>query len=164
MLHGEHIKGFIEKLTSKVVDFLLKLDNMRVTKELITLLISCQELSRTISKTTYKNEEEYEQFLINFKVNVQLFKSAAKQIFYASQSGDDIDATCKNFYCHVLTDYMEYFMQQTYDIYGLGTGIFFMQGFEHQNKESKNCAKQFYNNKFNITISTLLQLYDLFFS
>ena len=91
------------------------------------------------------------------------FKQGAEKTIYASQSGDEIDSSWENFYCHVLTEYMDGFIQDTYDKYNLGTGIFSMQGFERRNKESKNCAKRFYNNKFNITISTLLRLFNLFF-
>ena len=164
MLHGDHIKSFIEKMTKEVVEFLnCELEQTEVTKQLTLLLLSWQEITRIISKTSYKNQTDYELKLIDFKIYISSFKSAAEKTIYASQSGDDIDTTQENFYCHVLTEYMDFFIQDTYKKYKLGTGIFSMQGFERRNKESKNCAKRFYNNRFNITISTLLRLFDLFF-
>lgn len=76
---------------------------------------------------------------------------------------DDLDSKKENFYCHILTDYLVPTMRETYIIYKLGLGIFSMQGMERSNKESKNCTKRFYNNRYNICISTLLRLYDLLF-
>ena len=84
-------------------------------------------------------------------------------ILTATVGEDDLDSKKENFYCHILTDYLLPTLKETYETYKLGLGIFSMQGMERRNKESKNCAKRFYNNRYNICISTLLRLFDLFF-
>ena len=164
VLHGEHINSFIKSLTVPVINFFKEeIKQTEVTIQLQLLLESWQQLTQIMSKVIYKNKEEYDECLIEFYYNIIIFKQAATKTIYKSMSGDDLDTTCENFYCHVLTDYMAVFMQETYSTYKLGTGIFSMQGFERRNKESKNCAKRFCNNRYNICISTMVRLFDLFF-
>ena len=38
-----------------------------------------------------------------------------------------------------------------------------MQGYERQNKESKNCFKRFTNKKGNFLVNNVRRLYDIFF-
>ena len=70
---------------------------------MILLLLSWQEITRVLSRTMYINDNDYEQNLIEFKLNIIKFKQGAEKTIYASQSGDDINSIRENFYCHVLT-------------------------------------------------------------
>ena len=54
-------------------------------------------------------------------------------------------------------------MEQTFKKYKMGIGIYSMQGIEQRNKESKNCAVCFTNNRYNLCTSTMKRLFDLFF-
>ena len=114
--------------------------------------------------TYIENNEDYLNTIKVFETKIQHFKKAARYTIFAAKSGNDnLEEKKENFYCHVLTEYLVPIMKQTYNKYGLGIGIFSMQGMERRNKESKNCTKRFYNNRYNICISTLLRLFDLFF-
>ena len=165
VIHGIHVNEFIQELTPDIVKFIKKhLENTKVTRSLIVLLNEWREISRIMNITYIENNEDYLNTIKVFETKIQHFKKAAKYTIYSATSGNDnLEEKKENFYCHVLTEYLVPIMKQTYNKYGLGIGIFSMQGMERRNKESKNCAKRFYNNRYNICISTLLQLFDLFF-
>ena len=54
-------------------------------------------------------------------------------------------------------------MEETYNKYCCGIGIYSMQGMERRNKESKNIAKRYCNNRYNMCYSTMNRLFDLFY-
>ena len=66
-------------------------------------------------------------------------------------------------YMHVCRYYIPKIARLTFEMYGLGVGIFNMQGFERRNKESKNSLKRFCNYKGNIVTPNMKCLWDIFY-
>ena len=54
-------------------------------------------------------------------------------------------------------------MENTFNEFNMGLGIYSIQGVERRNKKSKNCAKRFSNYRKNISFSTIRHLFDVFF-
>ena len=63
---------------------------------------------------------------------------------------------------HTLRFYLPQIAEQTFEKFGLGLGIFTMQGFEQRNKESKNTLSRFSNGNGNTLIANLKRLWDVF--
>ena len=55
-------------------------------------------------------------------------------------------------------------IKDTWETYGLGVGIFTMQGFERRNKESKFTLQHRTNNKGNVIIQNLVKLFGSFYN
>ena len=142
VIHGKHVNEFIQDLIPETVKFLNEhVENTKVTRNLITLVTEWRELSRIISITMFENDEEYLNTVKLFKTSVKNFKKAAIHTIFAATSGDDdFDSKKENLYCHVLTEYLLPILKKTYNDYGLGLGIFSMQGMERINKESNTCC------------------------
>lgn len=87
----------------------------------------------------------------------ELYDVGAKTVLTTNVTGDH-----ETFYYHVLRFYIPKIAQETCNKYGLGIGIYTMQGFERRNKESKNILKRFSNNVGNITIPNLKRIWDIF--
>ena len=75
-----------------------------------------------------------------YKLLIAQFKLAARSTIFSPRQGSDSDMVNENYYCHVLINYTPIVMKETFDEFGVGIGIFSMQGIERRNKESKNCA------------------------
>ena len=103
-------------------------------------------------------KQEYEQDIDIFKREVkELYALGAKSFLSEKNIGD-----CETFYCHVLFGYMPKIVEDTWQKFGLGCGIFNMQGFERRNKESKQIFTKFINGKGNVVMQSLKRLYKKF--
>ena len=81
-----------------------------------------------------KKTKDYMADINNFKRWVtQLYAHGSITFMKRSTEGD-----AETFYLHVLRFYMPNIIKQTWEMYGLGVGIFTMQGFEQRNKEAKH--------------------------
>ena len=158
VLYGKHIHSFIINLIDKIVVFLAQLKfNIKVSRKLIILLKNWKNISRILS-ITYINpedEEKYKNQMCLFKLLVAQFKLAAKSTIFAPRSATETEDTNENYYSHVLINYTVPMMEQTFKKYKMGMGIYSMQGIERRNKESKNCAVRFTNNRYNLCTSTM---------
>ena len=67
-------------------------------------------------------------------------------------------------YFHVARYYVPKIAKETYENYGIGIGVFTMQGYERRNKESKNTLRQFSNKKGDIVTPNLKRLWDVFYN
>ena len=90
-------------------------------------------------------------------------KEAALETILALTNASKTVTKNENYYVHVLINYIPTIIDQTYEQYGFGLGIFSMQGIKSRNKESKNCAHSFSNHKHNLCISTIGRLFNIFF-
>ena len=91
---------------------------------------------------------------------MQLYKLGADSFLTKGNTkGND-----KSFYFHVLRFYIPQIAKATFEWHGLGIGIYTMQGFERQNKESKNILHCFgtTNHNNNILQNNIGQCYDVF--
>ena len=68
----------------------------------------------------------------------------------------------ETFYIHFLRFYIPRIVDDTFEKYNLGIGIFTIQGFERRNKESKNTLSRFSNGIRNIIVGNLKRLWDMF--
>ena len=60
VLHGVHVQAFIERMISKVINFIAKLLEVNtVTKNLIILLKSYQNITKILSITRIKDKKKY---------------------------------------------------------------------------------------------------------
>ena len=67
-------------------------------------------------------------------------------------------------YFHVARYYVPKIAKETYENYGIGIGVFTMQGYERRNKESKNTLRRFSNKKGDIVTPNLKRLWDVFYN
>ena len=92
---------------------------------------------------------------MQFKLDVKnLYNVGTKSFLSEKNEGD-----CETFYCHVLYAYMPMIVDDTWNKFQLGCGIFNMQGFERRNKESKEIFSKFINGKDNVVKQSLKRLY-----
>ena len=129
---------------------------------LIKLLNSWREISSIISITRINNRQEYKKTIDRFKVLLNDFKESSQETILNPTTANEEDQK-ETFYFHVLQNYMLPIMIQTFETFNMGLGIYSMQGIERRNKESKNIAKRFSNNRYNLCFSTMQRLFDLFF-
>ena len=54
-------------------------------------------------------------------------------------------------------------VDETWEKFKFGVGIFTMQGYERRNKESKNTLQRFSNNKGNIVVGNMKRLWDAYY-
>ena len=64
----------------------------------------------------------------------------------------------ETFYLHTLRFYMPDIIRDTWELHGVGVGIFSMQGFERRNQESKRIMQNHTNNRGNIIVQNLIRL------
>ena len=64
---------------------------------------------------------------------------------------------------HTLRYYIPLIVDDTWNKYQLGTGIFTMQGFERRNKESKNIFRCNTNKRDNQVLQSMKRLWDVFY-
>lgn len=102
---------------------------------------------------------EYEDKINKFKENIKELYKAGKDTFLTDKViGDD-----ENVYMHILLGYFPTIVENTWNDYQLGVGIFDMDGFEHRNKESKEYARKYSNNKHNLSTTTINHLWDFYY-
>ena len=94
----------------------------------------------------------------SFRPMVKQFYAYGTDTFLSKHSKGDAET----FYCHVLRYYMNDIIKDTWETYKRGVGIFTMQGFERRNKESKFILQHRTNNKGNIIIQNLINLFAQF--
>ena len=87
----------------------------------------------------------------------KIYNAGAKTVLTHNTVGDR-----ETFYMHVLCYYVPQLAKRTYDKYGVGMGVYTMQGYERRNKESKNTFRRFNNNRGNVVVPNLKRLWDIF--
>ena len=151
-------------MISKVINFIAKLLEVNaVTKNLIILLKSYQNITKILSITRINDKKKYNNQRALYKLLIAQLKHAALETILAPTNASETVTKNENYYVHVLINYTPTMIDQTYEQYGFGLGIFSMQDIERRNKESKNCAHRFSNHKYNLCISTIGRLFDIFF-
>ena len=70
----------------------------------------------------------------------------------------------EKFCMHLLQFYIPGIAKITFNRHGLGIGILKMQGFERQNKESKNILRRLSNNRRSVVLPNLRRLCDVFYN
>ena len=108
--------------------------------------------------TKIQNVSEYKQKIAEYEHNVrELYTVGAKTTLTNNNTGN-----YETRYYHVACYYIPKIVRELFEKYGVGVGIFSMQGFERRNKESKNTLKQFCNHRGNIVVPNLKRLWDIF--
>ena len=97
-------------------------------------------LCRTAVVSADMTEEEAHQARNNYEDDIMQFKLDVKNLYNVGTKSflsEKNEGDCETFYCHVLYAYMPMIVDDTWNKFQLGCGIFNMQGFERRNKESK---------------------------
>lgn len=102
---------------------------------------------------------EYENKIEIFKNNIKELYKAGKDTFLT----DNLLGDNENVYMHILLGYFLTIVENTQKDYELGVGIFDMNGFERRNKESKEYAHKYTNNKSSLSMTIINRLWDFFF-
>ena len=157
-LRGKEIVGFIQ-IIPKIVGFIK--EKFVISPYLHNLcegLSLWEEISSFIHRTVISNNSEYEQNISVFKHNVQIFyQKGADSFLTKSETGDS-----ETFYMHVLRFYLPTIVDSTWKDYGLGIGIYSMQGFERRNKEAKAVFKNHTNKRGNVIVQCMNRLLEKF--
>ena len=130
-----------------------------VLHDLCNGILLWAEITPFLVLTTINNHDEYQILKQKFVENVKEFFDIGGRSFLTKVSvGND-----ETFYMHTLRFYLPRIADQTLNEFGLGLGVFTMQGFKRRNKESKNTLLRFSNGKGNIVAPNLRRLYDVFY-
>ena len=156
---GAQIKKFVTNCP-KVAK--LMRDNLVMTEDIEYLCKGLElwfDIESFLKISTVKDEESYPALIDKFKKNLIEFYECSKHTFLTKRNtGDD-----ETFYFHCLRFYMLDIVDDTREKFESGVGIFTMQGYERRNKESKNTLRRFSNNKDNIVIRNIKQLWDHYY-
>ena len=103
--------------------------------------------------------ELYKEVMTQFENDVKDFYEIGGKTFLTKRNvvGDD-----ETFYMHCLRFYLPMHAKLTFENHNLGLGIFTMQGYEHQNKQSKRIWMRFNNHTNLVLTQNLKRLYDNF--
>ena len=158
-MNGKELLAFINN-TGLIVEFLQEKFVKTATRTNVSDgLILWSKISPFLVITALE-KDKYNNELIQFKRRLKQFYNVGKSSFLTKNPafvGDD-----ETFYMHTLRFYLPQIAEQTFEKFGLGLGIFTMQGFERRNKESKNTLSRFSNGIGNTLIANLKRLWDVF--
>lgn len=124
-------------------------------------LLLWEKISPFLVITKIEDIDDYKLKLQTFKNDLKKFYEIGGNSFLTktpTDCGDD-----ETFYMHCLCFYMPQIAEITLERHKLGLGIFTIQGFERQNKKSKNTMKRFSNCKGDILPQNLKRLWDVFY-
>ena len=156
---GDHFKKFVTNCPKMAK---LMRDNLVMTKDIEYLCKGLElwcDMESFLKISKVKDEESYPSLINKFKKNLIDFYECGEHTFLTKRNtGDD-----ETFYFHCLRFYMLDIVDDAWEKFESGVGIFTMQGYERRNKESKNTLRRFSNNKGNIVIGNMKQLWDHFF-
>ena len=154
-MNGNELKSFIKNI-DQVINFLTQyFRHTPFLNDLKKCLKFWQLISEYISITTIESKTDYiSQFAI-FKFYTFKLYEHGQRIFLSNKTKGDLET----FYFHVLRFYLPVHIDITFQRHGLGIGIFTLQGFEQQNKESKNSIKRFCNGKGIVCIPNVRRLF-----
>lgn len=133
-------------------------ENTEHINKISLLLQHWHSLTEFLGISRISTHKNYQKQIDDYDDKVkELYDVGAKTVLTMNVTGDH-----EMFYYHVLCFYIPKIAQETCNKYGLGIVIYTIQGFERQNKESKNILKRFSNNVGNITIPNLKRIWDIF--
>ena len=113
--------------------------------------------------TSISNRFIYKQTINKFKNLLISFKASKDATFFTLKTSTDKEGVNHIFYTHVLLNYLVLIIREIFYTYNCGLRIYLMQGIERRNKESKNTAKQFIENRFKLSYLKMNQLFNLCF-
>ena len=130
-----NIISFLETTFVKSVHNKSLCEGLQLWKKISQFLIRTKiYYSDDTDEEKEKKTKGYMTDMNNFtKWVTQLYAHGSITFMKRSTEGD-----AETFYLHVLRFYMPNIIKDTWEKYGLGVGIFTMQGFERRNKESKH--------------------------
>ena len=106
-----------------------------------------------------KKKKNYEKEMLKFDLDVKRLYQYGRMSYLTERNITGGSETC---YFHVVRYYFPRVAKYNWDEYGLGLGVFSMQGIERRNKESKFIMNNYSNNKGNLVIPNLSRLWDMF--
>jgi hypothetical protein len=112
-----------------------------------------EEMHAFITKAEVKEDDDYEQEIKKFEVEVKQFYEYGRTTFLASKSG--VIGSLETSYSHILRFNLAQLARITYQRHKVGIGVFTLQGYERRNKESKNVFVKHSNAKGNLCLHTM---------
>ena len=156
--HGNELSLWIKHIPATLALLRKKIENTEHVTNLCALLDTFQKLPEFWSITVIKNPEVYLNLISSYEDNVKtLYDIGAKTVLTDNTEGD-----AETLYFHVARFYIPKLARELFKKYGLGIGIYNMQGYEQRNKESKNTLRRFSNHKGNVVTPNLKRLWDIF--
>ena len=159
ILKGAEIKKLI--INCPTVAKLIR-DNFVITDDIEYLCKGLElwfDIESFLKISTIENETSYPSLIDEFKTNLTEFYKCGKKTFLTKRNdGDD-----ETFYFHCLRFYMPKIVDETWEKFKFGVGIYTMQGYERRNKESKNTLQRFSNNKGNIVVGNMKRLWYAYY-
>ena len=158
--HGNELKLWTKNIPKTVAVIRENFETTEQVANLCLLLTTFAKLPDFWNMTEIENESDYPQLIVEYETNAKiLYDVGAKTVLTNNTKGD-----CETIYYHVARYYIPKIARKLFEMYGLGVGVFNMQGFERRNKESKNTLKRFCNHKGNIVLPNLKRIWDIFYN
>ena len=152
--HGNELKLWVQNIPHSIEIIRENFEHTIHINNLCQLLQVFARLPDFWKITKIQNVREYKQKIAEYEQNVkELYTVGAKTTLTNNNTGD-----CETIYYHVARYYIPKIARELFEKYGVGVGIFSMQGFERRNKESKNTLKRFCNHRGNIVVPNLKRL------
>lgn len=158
--HGNELAMWVKNIPATIALIRSHFDDTEHLKHLYQFLESWHSLPAFLGITKIKEDADkwYKNQMSEYVKNVtKLYDAGAKTVLTRNNTGDR-----ETFYMHVLCYYVPQIAKKTHDTYGVGMGVYTMQGYERRNKESKNTLRRFNNNRGNIVVPNLKRLWDIF--
>ena len=157
--HGNELAMWVKHIPATIALIRSHFDDNDHLKEMYQFLESWHSLPKFLGLTKIdEGTEWYKNKISEYIKNVtKLYDAGAKTVLTHNTVGDR-----ETFYMHVLRYYVPQLAKRTYDKYGVGMGVYTMQGYERRNKESKNTFRRFNNNRGNVVVPNLKRLWDIF--
>ena len=171
-LKGEHTKDFTRS-THKLCQKLKTLVNSQVCNDFCEALYAYEKVHCFMSFVIIDDYETANAFLGRNEFSAQSEKQAigekmietynclAKQLYsYGMKTflSDRVHGDRETFYAHAVRFYFPQILKKTYRKYGLGLGIFTMEGFEAINYFTKRMIRDHTNRKGNICAQTMVRI------
>ena len=158
--HGNELHDWLKKIPKSIAILRANFEPTDHINNLCLLLSTYAKLPTfwNITEITMSNKE-YLQKIDDYETSVKILYNVGAKLFLTDKEEGDRETI----YMHVCRYYIPKIARLTFEMYGLGVGIFNMQGFERRNKESKNSLKRFCNYKGNIVTPNMKRLWDIFY-
>ena len=171
-LKGRNTKEFTRN-THTVCLELQELVNSSACENLCTALYAFEKINCFLTFVLIDNYETANSFLNTNEFNqetdkqtiglqmISEFESLSEQLYKAGMKtylSDRVEGDHETFYAHALRFYFPDILKKTYNKYGLGLGVYTMEGFESINYMTKRLIRNNSNRRGNICKQTMVRI------
>ena len=154
---GKELSLFVSNAEAITTFITSRISSCPAQNSIVRAMAVLPQIFRFCGIIEIENHDEYMMDVYNFILNVKELYAAGSNSFL-TRFGENGDA--ETIYMHALRFYIPWIIEDTYNKFGLGIGIWTMQGFERRNKESKETVTRHCNRKGNILLNNIAKLLD----